>query len=205
MADHKPTPSRVVDITGQRFGRLVAVRHVGSHNGNTMWECRCDCGSICQAQGAGLQRAFKPVKDVADRAGEVWVAAEVKLAVELDRQGPAKGAAGPGRGKAGSKAGPAFTDAPTLAELGVAKKRAARAKKLAALPKRQKAKIIKTLKARESRMTMPGGSPRRRHHIAAWTMRDRRPSRNPRKPPKSTEAVAQGADRLAIFGRRLRR
>jgi hypothetical protein len=32
---------------------------------------------------AGYQRAFKPVKDVADRSGRVWIAAEIKIAREL--------------------------------------------------------------------------------------------------------------------------
>jgi hypothetical protein len=76
----------------------------------------------------------KPVFHVADRAGEVWVNAEAKIGSELAKLPKAKGRAGPGRGKAGAKAGPAFDDAPTLAELGVNKKRATRAQKLAALP-----------------------------------------------------------------------
>ena len=34
------------DLTGQRFGKLVAVRRIRSQNGRTRWECRCDCGNI---------------------------------------------------------------------------------------------------------------------------------------------------------------
>ncbi len=33
------------DITGQRFGDLVAVRRTESVNHKTMWLCRCDCGN----------------------------------------------------------------------------------------------------------------------------------------------------------------
>lgn len=33
----------VIDITGQRFGRLV----VASYHGNSMWVCNCDCGGEC--------------------------------------------------------------------------------------------------------------------------------------------------------------
>jgi 16S rRNA G966 N2-methylase RsmD len=47
--------------------------------------------------------------------------------------GLAKGRAGPGRGKAGATAGPAFTEAPTLAEAGVDKKLSSRAQKFAAI------------------------------------------------------------------------
>ncbi len=33
------------DLTGQRFGDLVAIRRVESVNRKTMWLCRCDCGN----------------------------------------------------------------------------------------------------------------------------------------------------------------
>jgi hypothetical protein len=46
----------------------------------------------------------------------------------------AKGRTGPGRGKAGVKAGPAFSSAPTLAELGISKKVSSVAQQLADLP-----------------------------------------------------------------------
>lgn len=35
-----------IDLTGQRFGRLVAVECVGSKNKLRMWKCICDCGNI---------------------------------------------------------------------------------------------------------------------------------------------------------------
>lgn len=39
---------QAVDITGQRFGRLVAVKRTNSRRGNTyLWECKCDCGNTC--------------------------------------------------------------------------------------------------------------------------------------------------------------
>ena len=35
------------DITGMRYGRLVAVRPLGKGlSWNLRWECRCDCGRI---------------------------------------------------------------------------------------------------------------------------------------------------------------
>jgi N6-adenosine-specific RNA methylase IME4 len=93
-------------------------------------------------QAAGMQRAFKPVKDVADRAGEVWIAAEEKLAEELEKQPKAVGTRGQLAG--GSKRVPPA--APTLKDKGVDKKRAARAKKLVALSKPKKKAIIQKLK-----------------------------------------------------------
>lgn len=32
------------DLTGQRFGRLVALHHVKTEGPKTYWLCRCDCG-----------------------------------------------------------------------------------------------------------------------------------------------------------------
>lgn len=37
-----------LDLTGQRFGRLVAIRDSGERKigQRTIWECKCDCGEI---------------------------------------------------------------------------------------------------------------------------------------------------------------
>lgn len=35
-----------IDITGQRFGRLTAVRFAYAKSGRRMWECKCDCGNV---------------------------------------------------------------------------------------------------------------------------------------------------------------
>ena len=41
--------AQVKDISGQRFGRLVAVKRIGSGNGGkSVWEFHCDCGSSCE-------------------------------------------------------------------------------------------------------------------------------------------------------------
>jgi hypothetical protein len=37
---------RIKNITGNRFGRIVAVAFAGTRDGHAMWECRCDCGRI---------------------------------------------------------------------------------------------------------------------------------------------------------------
>lgn len=37
--------AKIKDITGFRYGRLVALRRVGKTNsGNSIWRCQCDCG-----------------------------------------------------------------------------------------------------------------------------------------------------------------
>lgn len=33
-----------IDLTGQRFGRLIAVRLSTPSHGTSRWECKCDCG-----------------------------------------------------------------------------------------------------------------------------------------------------------------
>jgi hypothetical protein len=36
---------KAIDITGQRFGRLIVVKRVGSRSGKALWACDCDCGT----------------------------------------------------------------------------------------------------------------------------------------------------------------
>lgn len=45
-----------VDLAGQRFGKLIAVRFVGRGPSNkTMWECGCDCGLTTIATQGNLR------------------------------------------------------------------------------------------------------------------------------------------------------
>ena len=38
--------SRAIDITGQRFGKLIVIERVGTaQKGETLWKCKCDCGN----------------------------------------------------------------------------------------------------------------------------------------------------------------
>lgn len=32
------------NITNQKFGKLIAIKQVGSVNNHTAWLCKCDCG-----------------------------------------------------------------------------------------------------------------------------------------------------------------
>ncbi len=47
--------SRAEDITGQRFGHLVAIKRAENKNGRTRWECRCDCGNTHTALTRNLK------------------------------------------------------------------------------------------------------------------------------------------------------
>jgi len=52
---------RIVDISGQRFGRLVVValhperERYGTRYYFALWRCRCDCGAECIARGSHLR------------------------------------------------------------------------------------------------------------------------------------------------------
>jgi hypothetical protein len=57
----RETKSRLLDLTGQRFGRLLVLaraphrgKRVGYY-GKTAWRCRCDCGTEKDIQTAGLR------------------------------------------------------------------------------------------------------------------------------------------------------
>ena len=50
--------SKVIDIAGKRFGRLVALEDVG-HKGKSRhhaWRCRCDCGELVVVSGNSLRK-----------------------------------------------------------------------------------------------------------------------------------------------------
>ena len=43
-----------IDITGQRFGKLVAIKKAASRGGHTYWLCQCDCGNQKEIQTSHL-------------------------------------------------------------------------------------------------------------------------------------------------------
>ena len=46
-----------IDLTGQRFGRLVVLEIAGvDSNRNPMWRCQCDCGNVTVVAGRNLRR-----------------------------------------------------------------------------------------------------------------------------------------------------
>lgn len=45
-----------IDLTGQRFGRLVVVRENGKMYGRPAWLCRCDCGNKVAVGGSNLRK-----------------------------------------------------------------------------------------------------------------------------------------------------
>lgn len=46
----------VIDLTDQRFGRLIVLKLIGRINNRTLWECRCDCGKVKQIDSCSLRQ-----------------------------------------------------------------------------------------------------------------------------------------------------
>lgn len=36
---------RIIDLTGQKFDRLIVLKYMYRKNGHTWWKCKCDCGN----------------------------------------------------------------------------------------------------------------------------------------------------------------
>lgn len=74
-----------MDLTGQRFGRLVCLEPTDKrgHEGAVIWRCRCDCGNECLAVSTQLTKGYKrscgclghpPLKDfIGKRFGSLTV------------------------------------------------------------------------------------------------------------------------------------
>lgn len=47
--------NRLSNIEGQKFGRLVVLKRVGTRSGQALWLCRCDCGGVKETVGYCLR------------------------------------------------------------------------------------------------------------------------------------------------------
>lgn len=45
---------KLIDLTGEKFGRLTVVSRAPSKNKRTYWSCMCDCGNACTVEGYNL-------------------------------------------------------------------------------------------------------------------------------------------------------
>ena len=47
---------RIIDLTGQRFGRLIVMSKAGrAKDGHVLWQCRCDCGNMVTVTSNNLR------------------------------------------------------------------------------------------------------------------------------------------------------
>lgn len=50
--------SKPIDLSGQRFGRLIAVKRVEDKRQGTFWFCKCDCGGTKIAETRNLRKGL---------------------------------------------------------------------------------------------------------------------------------------------------
>lgn len=50
-----------LDLTGKRFGRLVAIEPTGERDakGRILWKCRCDCGTLIDVPASSLSSGYR--------------------------------------------------------------------------------------------------------------------------------------------------
>ncbi len=46
---------KIIDLTGQKFGRLTVIERCGVKDGHAAWKCKCDCGSEKVVNGRNLR------------------------------------------------------------------------------------------------------------------------------------------------------
>lgn len=50
------TPSNKLNLAGQRFGKLIAIKDTGKrYRGLAIWQCKCDCGNTCEVTSNHLR------------------------------------------------------------------------------------------------------------------------------------------------------
>ncbi len=47
--------ARSVDITGKKFGRLMALEIVGKSRRENVWRCHCECGKVVDVRLSNLR------------------------------------------------------------------------------------------------------------------------------------------------------
>ena len=45
---------RLINLTGQQFGRLKVIQRMASQNGHATWLCLCECGQQAQLDAYNL-------------------------------------------------------------------------------------------------------------------------------------------------------
>ena len=44
--------SKIIDLIGQGFGKLIVLEKLGTKNGRVVWKCKCDCGNYTEVTTA---------------------------------------------------------------------------------------------------------------------------------------------------------
>ena len=46
---------KFIDLTGQKFNRLTVIKKLEKQGAEWIWECKYDCGNICQVKGVNIR------------------------------------------------------------------------------------------------------------------------------------------------------
>jgi hypothetical protein len=58
LKENKPGPL-FIDLTGKKFGRLVASEYIKNNNGTkALWKCKCDCGNEIITESSSLRKGI---------------------------------------------------------------------------------------------------------------------------------------------------
>lgn len=52
---HDGHSRKLIDLVGNRYGRLTVIRYAGSGVSGARWVCRCDCGNITEVASFSLR------------------------------------------------------------------------------------------------------------------------------------------------------
>lgn len=46
---------KAIDLSGEKYGRLLVIKRVGSRRNRSLWLCQCDCGNYCEITSNDLR------------------------------------------------------------------------------------------------------------------------------------------------------
>ena len=49
---------KLIDISGQKFNKLTAIRPVGRKHSEVVWECECECGKLVNVTSYSLRKGY---------------------------------------------------------------------------------------------------------------------------------------------------
>lgn len=52
----KKYKTRLIDMTGQKIGKLTVLKYLGTKGKGALWLCKCDCGNECKKYGGQLRK-----------------------------------------------------------------------------------------------------------------------------------------------------
>lgn len=65
--------SKIIDLTGQKFGQLTVLNFIDIKNHNAMWNCRCECGTNVEVRGAYLLNGHTQSCGCVNSSGELKI------------------------------------------------------------------------------------------------------------------------------------